>query len=239
MAGEGHGGSSSLSGASPRQPRRPRSQAIKKPPTGGGGVQRGVSELSPAKGRLFIKNKSTASGGETPKGSAVPGVPLIHRDLRHMNGTLFRRGLRDCEPRVSTVLGGYPIRRCIHEQEKLQRDQEQGALNLDSTERPLLGPGREWRLGMIEGVPGQSFRECSKLSGRSVGWTCHRTGPPNRAVVIHRKHFLCLRASEPIPLGTFTIHGCTRVGPSYALILPSGGSLLRAYFQSGRDAYDG
>ena len=32
-------------GLPPRQPRRPRSQAVKKPPTGGGGVQRGVSDF--------------------------------------------------------------------------------------------------------------------------------------------------------------------------------------------------
>ncbi len=88
----------------------------------------------------LIKNKSTASGGETPKGSAVPGVHLSHRDLGHMNGTLFGGSLWDCESHVSTVrLDEYPIRRCIHEQEKLQRDEDQGELNLDSTQRPLQG----------------------------------------------------------------------------------------------------
>ncbi len=46
----------------------------------------------------------------------------------------------DCESHVSTVrLDEYPIRRCIHEQEKLQRDEDQGELNLDSTQRPLQG----------------------------------------------------------------------------------------------------
>ena len=89
---------------------------------------------------FLIKNKSTASGGETPKGSAVPGVHLSHRDLGHMNGTLFGGSLWDCESHVSTVrLDEYPIRRCIHEQEKLQRDEDQGELNLDSTQRPLQG----------------------------------------------------------------------------------------------------
>ena len=35
---------------------------------------------------VLIKNKSTASGGETPKGSAVSGVHLSHRDLGHRTG---------------------------------------------------------------------------------------------------------------------------------------------------------
>ena len=39
----------------------------------------------------LIKNKSTASGGETPKGSAVPGVYRLHRDLWHTRRTLFSR----------------------------------------------------------------------------------------------------------------------------------------------------
>ena len=38
-----------------------------------------------------FKNKSTASGGETPKGSAVPGVYRLHRDLWHTRRTLFSR----------------------------------------------------------------------------------------------------------------------------------------------------
>ena len=57
-----------------------------------------------------------------------------------MNGTLPGGSLWDCESLVSTVrLDEYPIRRCIHEQEKLQRDEDQGELNLDSTQRPLQG----------------------------------------------------------------------------------------------------
>ena len=88
----------------------------------------------------LIKNKSTASGGETPKGSVVPWVHLSHRDLGHMNGTLFGRSWWDCESRVSTVrLDEYPIRRCIHEEVKLPLDQAQGDLNLDSSQRPLQG----------------------------------------------------------------------------------------------------
>ena len=65
----------------------------------------------------LIKNKSTASGGETPKGSAVPGVHLSHRDLGHMNGTYFRRGLWDCGSRLKTVLGECAIRRRFHDPE--------------------------------------------------------------------------------------------------------------------------
>src|SRR5271165_3042454 len=88
----------------------------------------------------LIKNKSTASGGETPKGSAVSGVHLSHRDLGHMNGTSFGRRLWDCGTRVSAArLDEYPSRRCIHEQAKLQRDEDQGGSNFDSTQRPLQG----------------------------------------------------------------------------------------------------
>src|SRR5271166_2758539 len=88
----------------------------------------------------LIKNKSTASGGETPKGSAVSGVHLSHRDLGHMNGTSLGRRLWDCGTRVSAArLDEYPSRRCIHEQAKLQRDEDQGGSNFDSTQRPLQG----------------------------------------------------------------------------------------------------
>src|SRR5208337_2813207 len=82
---------------------------------------------------------------------------------------------------------------------------------------------------MVEGMP-NGFSRVIELSGDLSDGHAIAPSPPNRAVVIHRKHFLCLRASEPIPVGTFTIHGCARVGPSYALILPPGGSLLRAHF---------
>src|SRR5271157_4193504 len=84
---------------------------------------------------------------------------------------------------------------------------------------------------MVEGMP-NGFSRVIELSGDLSDGHAIAPSPPNRAVVIHRKHFLCLRASEPIPVGTFTIHGCARVGPSYALILPPGGSLLRAHFQA-------
>ena len=40
---------------------------------------------------ILIKSKSTASGGETPKGSAVPGVYRPHRDRWHTEGTLLSR----------------------------------------------------------------------------------------------------------------------------------------------------
>src|ERR1700722_5594741 len=55
--------------------------------------------------------------------------------------------------------------------------------------------------------------------------------PPNGTIIVHRKHFLDLRAGESFRVGTFTIHGCARVGPSYALRLPPGGSLLCAQYQ--------
>jgi hypothetical protein len=84
---------------------------------------------------------------------------------------------------------------------------------------------------MTEGMP-DGFAGVFELSGDLSDGHSIAPGPPNRAVVVHRKHFLCLRASEPIPVGSFTIHGCARVGPSYALILPSGGPLLCAHFQS-------
>src|SRR5271166_2780752 len=83
---------------------------------------------------------------------------------------------------------------------------------------------------MVEGMP-NGFSRVIELSGDLSDGHAIAPSPPNRAVVIHRKHFLCLRASEPIPVVTFTVHGCARVGPSYALILPPGGSLLRAHFQ--------
>jgi hypothetical protein len=37
--------------------------------------------------------------------------------------------------------------------------------------------------------------------------------PANGTVIVHRKHFLNLRAGEWFRDGTFTIHGCARVGP--------------------------
>jgi hypothetical protein len=55
-----------------------------------------------------------------------------------MNGTLFGESLWDCGSHVIAVrLDDYPIRQCIHEQVTLQRDEVQGELNLDSTQRPL------------------------------------------------------------------------------------------------------
>jgi len=57
-----------------------------------------------------------------------------------MNGTLFGESLWDCGSHVIAVrLDDYPIRQCIHEQVTLQRDEDQGELNLDSTQRPLQG----------------------------------------------------------------------------------------------------
>ena len=57
-----------------------------------------------------------------------------------MKGTLFGESLWDCGSHVIAVrLDDYPIRQCIHEQVTLQRDEDQGELNLDSTQRPLQG----------------------------------------------------------------------------------------------------
>ena len=56
----------------------------------------------------------------------------IHRELLHTVGTLFGRSFWARGYCVSTVgLDGVQIRRSIREQEKLQRDQDQGELNLD------------------------------------------------------------------------------------------------------------
>src|SRR5271157_2654334 len=133
----------------------------------------------------LIKNKSTASGGETPKGSAVSGVHLSHRDLGHMNGTSFGRRLWDCGTRVSAArLDEYPSRRCIHEQAKLQRDEDQGGSNFDSTQRPLQGaflippvlpvvliPGKNhWGLGVETG--GSAEHPYFTHGGANDGFQC-------------------------------------------------------------------
>ena len=56
----------------------------------------------------------------------------IHRELLHTKGTLFGRSFWARGYCVSTVgLDEDQIRRYIREQEKLQRDQDQGELNLD------------------------------------------------------------------------------------------------------------
>jgi putative transposase len=56
----------------------------------------------------------------------------IHRELLHTKGTLFGRSFWARGYCVSTVgLDEGQIRRYIGDQEKLQRDQDQGELNLD------------------------------------------------------------------------------------------------------------
>ena len=56
----------------------------------------------------------------------------IHRELLHTKGTLFGRSFWARGYCVSTVgLDEDQIRRYIREQEKQQRDQDQGELNLD------------------------------------------------------------------------------------------------------------
>jgi putative transposase len=56
----------------------------------------------------------------------------IYRELLHTNGTLYGRIFLPREYCVSTVgLDGERIRHYIRDQEKLQRDRDQGELNLD------------------------------------------------------------------------------------------------------------
>ena len=56
----------------------------------------------------------------------------IHRELLHTKGMLFGRSFGARGYGVSTVgLDEVQIRRYIRDQEKLQRDQDQGELNLD------------------------------------------------------------------------------------------------------------
>src|SRR5271157_6579181 len=62
----------------------------------------------------LIKSKSTAFGGETPKGSAVPGVYRPHRDRWHTEGTLLSRSSWSRGDLGSAVgLGEDAIHRCI------------------------------------------------------------------------------------------------------------------------------
>jgi putative transposase len=65
----------------------------------------------------------------------------IHRELLHRKGTLLVRSFwaRGCC--VNTVgLNEVQIRRYIRHQERLQRDQDQGELKLDSPKGPSKGP---------------------------------------------------------------------------------------------------
>ena len=73
-----------------------------------------IAVLMPFGTAYLIKNKSTASGGETPKGSAVSGVYRPHRDLWHTEGTLLSRSSWSRGDLVSAVgLGEDAIHRCI------------------------------------------------------------------------------------------------------------------------------
>ena len=57
-----------------------------------------------------------------------------------MKGTLFGRSSWDSGYRVSTVrLDEKQLWWSIYEDEKLQRDEDPGELNVDSTQRPLQG----------------------------------------------------------------------------------------------------
>ena len=102
-------------------------------------------------------------------------------------------------------------------------------------ERPQLWgesvPGQRLGMGvrMHEGMPDGSSR-VTELPGDLPDGHAIAISPPNRAVVVHGNHILALRAGESIHVGAFTITEKTGVGPAYALILPSGGSRLRAHF---------
>ena len=56
----------------------------------------------------------------------------IHRELLHTKGMFFGRSFWARGYCVIAVrLDDYPIRQCFHEQVTLQRDEDQGELNLD------------------------------------------------------------------------------------------------------------
>jgi putative transposase len=66
----------------------------------------------------------------------------IHRELLHTKGTLFGRSFWARGYCVSTVgLDEVQIRRYIREQEKLQRDQDQGELNVNGGGKVQRGAG--------------------------------------------------------------------------------------------------
>ena len=70
----------------------------------------------------------------------------------------------------------------------------------DRLDRPEHGslavPGRRGRgLGMVEDLP-DGLAGVSELSGDLPDGHAIATGPPNRAVVVHRKHVLGLRAGD-------------------------------------------
>jgi hypothetical protein len=71
--------------------------------------------------------------------------------------------------------------------------------------------GWERRFGMVEDMP-DGFACVSELSGDLSDGHAIATSPPNRAIVIHRKHVLGLREGDPIPVGTFTLTKAAAVG---------------------------
>ena len=93
------------------------------------------------------------------------------------------------------------------------------------------GVGARPGLAMGQDMPNGPAR-VSESTGDLPDGQAIAARPANGAVVVHRKHFLNLREGESFHVGTFTIHGCARVGPSYALRLPMGGPLLRAQHHS-------
>jgi hypothetical protein len=80
--------------------------------------------------------------------------------------------------------------------------------------------------GMPDGLPGVPQLASDLPDGHAIAM-----GSPNRAIIVHGYHVLALRVGATFSEGTFTVPKGSGVGPAYALILPPGGSRLRAHFQ--------
>ena len=74
--------------------------------------------------------------------------------------------------------------------------------------------------------PSDRVARVPELAGDSLDGHPIAMGPPNGGVVVHRKHFLGLRAGERSARGTFTLTKAATGGHFYALKLPLKGSFL-------------
>jgi hypothetical protein len=99
---------------------------------------------------------------------------------------------------------------------------------------PVPGQGLGMGVGMHEGMPDGPAR-VSELAGDLPDGQAIAMSPPNRAIVVHGHPVLALRVGETFSEGTFTVPKGAGVGPAYALILPPGGSRLRAHFHTTAD----
>ena len=88
-------------------------------------------------------------------------------------------------------------------------------------------PGDGVRLGVPQDLADRVSRKI-ELPGRSPDGHAIAMRPPNSAVIVHRKHFLCLRASECFHDGTLTLTKAATGGSIFALRLPPKGSFLGA-----------